>query len=40
MRAGSDENVAIDAAKGLYLNASMTRQARIDFREKEKVLKG
>jgi hypothetical protein len=29
MRAGSDENVAIDAAdKGLYLNASMTRHAQ------------
>ena len=37
MRAGSDENVAIDAAdKGLYLNASMTRQAQNRLQRKRK----
>lgn len=37
MRAGSDENVAIDAAnKGLYLNASMTRHAQNRLQRKRK----
>ncbi len=37
MRAGSDENVAIDAAnKGLYLNANMTRHAQNRLQRKRK----
>ncbi len=37
MRAGSDENVAIDAAdKGLYLNAGMTRHAQNRLQRKRK----
>lgn len=37
MRAGSDENVAVDAVnKGLYLNANMTRHAQNSLQRKRK----